>query len=223
MSLEYILLPERDGELILAIRAECPQDLALLAELHDYLLKYRPRAARLRRWAGLCLEDSTILIDPDRPDLLETYLHELAHATVGPHRGHDHVFAEMALALYKRFRLDRGIAGKRYDFHEAALHEVTPAKQAVRESRSREAAAQPIPVAALAEIGQRADRLDAAVASGQEWLSVLLPLLYIGLPALAGIGWIVYSPSLPLWLLDWWRPIFSAVILASCAWLLIKP
>ncbi len=183
--MSFILRPERDAELLAAIRKQCPDDRK--GELEMYLFNHSPSAAKpveAGEWAGLCLADGTILVDPDCRSPLETYLHELAHASVGVARGHDPAFQRCAEALYQRFGIKRSRLGKLYDVHEAA-----PAKQMLGEIGSRtwdgyRLSQAPVDPTAIAEAANREDaRLAWEEHKSHVFGQVVLPLLFLGLPA----------------------------------------
>ncbi len=174
---EFLLLPRRDGELILAIRSQCPEDL--LPDLHEYLLKHRPRAAKPQRygaWTGICLyENNQILIDPDCRQLLKIYLHELAHAGIGTRHGHNEHFAVAVEALYIRFRVTYTTSDLLYNVHEMHEYYATGEPALSRAFAAKTLAQSPLTVEKLEELGQNAD----AAADAAEWRSVLVPLFYV--------------------------------------------
>jgi len=213
MSVNYVRLPERDGELILAIRSQCPEDL--LPDLHEYLLKHRPRAARLLpEWGGYCLHSGEILVDPDCHRLLRAYLHELAHATIGTRHGHNEHFAQVAEALYIRFRVEYTSADLLYDIHD--MHEYfaigEPAQH--RASTARRLAQAPLTVEKLEELGQNAD----AAAEAAEWGSVLVPLFWLSLTVVPVVLFWLFRDHFPRFIQQW--PLETAGV-AACAFCLL--
>lgn len=187
----YPRLPGRTAELRKAIRGECPPDL--LPELDEYLFAAPPHAARLLpEWGGLCEHDGEILVDPDCRRFLKVYLHELAHCTVGTIHGHDTHFAQIAEALYVRFRVEYTRDDLLYDIHEAHEYFQYGAPAQRRATAAQAMAQEALTVEKLANYGQASN----AALARAEWCSVIVPLIWVGL--LGGIGgllWLVRDYS----------------------------
>src|SRR5690242_10849473 len=78
-------------------KAVCQLALERMAQhgLHDWRFAFnrRKRSMGLCRYAEKTIELSIYLVDRNGPDeILDTILHEIAHALVGPKHGHDAVW-----------------------------------------------------------------------------------------------------------------------------------
>jgi predicted SprT family Zn-dependent metalloprotease len=101
--------------------------------LHDWTFQFnwRKRSMGLCRYAVKTLELSVHLVDRNGPDeILDTILHEIAHALVGPGHGHDAVWRRKCVEIGAtpkrcghaempegRWRAECATCGARFDRH----------------------------------------------------------------------------------------------------------